>query len=1100
MNRNANVSLNFLMALLIGVCLLAPARMLQAQDDPRYDHQLNALPPEVFNGSRPAVLGLEVITDDEGFDNFDMGVDVSEPHVTTNPLAPQEFFNAWNINAAYYTHNGFDWTRTVPPFAPYSVAGDPVTAYDSLGNLFYMSMYGSISGAVVIRSTDNGINWSAPSIAVSGVDKCWMAADQTMGPYANYVYAVMTGGPGGNFSRSTDHGATWQTTFTTTAQSLPGMMVAVGPDVLGGNNISGGCVYVVAHGGSTTAATYTFYRSTNGGATFDLMSAQNYAGYVGTFVGGRHSVENMRTRPYPFITADNSFGPYRGRLYLVYAKNEPDGSGFKPDIWCRYSDDQGATWTSATRINDDPNPLDNHQWAPAIWCDKETGRLYAKWYDSRRDPNSDSTDVYASYSDDGGVTWAPNQRITTENFKIDCTTCGGGTPRYQGDYDAITSNYVTALAVWGDFRNGNMGSYSAYFPDFAMTVSAPGDTIGTSDSMDVVVKVPAVKLYDYSVTFSAEVTPAADISFSFPDGNQLTSYPDSLRLRIKTNNVPLDEYAVIITGEGPNGTPVHKREVRLISLGRYVGIQQPNGGESLYANGYYSIRWTTFEVDTVDIEFSADGGATWNLIAENYTFFDRPAAHPKARVKPMGLTAPNNADGVYYWNVPDTLSGNCLVRINASDDSTIVGQSAAPFSIVAPPAAAWQANSASTSRAFYTVSLADTAVAWAAGENGSIYRTIDGGRNWQVRIPLPNVVYNLHAVSADVVYAAASDPGDARIYRSTNGGFGWHTVYSNDDPAAFLNYVTLFDDLNGYAMGDPVNSEWTLLRTTDGGDTWEAAASLAQNGSEAGWNNAMWWADNQNGWFGTNNGRVYRTTDGGSTWDFAATSFTNSLAVSFADPLNGLAGGEATDESVDGGASWSQTAAQIAGTVFGSAAVNLPANRWYLVSGGEVYRSNNQGGNFQTEFAQANTYNAITMKVVRVDDNDWICGYAVGDNGTITRYLELVTPTGVAARDDVLPGEYQLHPNFPNPFNPTTTIRYQLPGRAEVNLKIFNVLGQEVVALQNGAQPAGNYEIAWDGRNTAGKIVASGLYFYRLEATDANGERFQQIRKMLLLK
>ena len=78
--------------------------------------------------------------------------------------------------------------------------------------------------------------------------------------------------------------------------------------------------------------------------------------------------------------------------------------------------------------------------------------------DTRDTPASDSAFIYASYSDDGGVTWATNQRISTEKMKINCTTCGGGTPRYQGDYDAIVSLNGQALAVWTDFRNGSNAS------------------------------------------------------------------------------------------------------------------------------------------------------------------------------------------------------------------------------------------------------------------------------------------------------------------------------------------------------------------------------------------------------------------------------------------------------------------------------------------------------------------------------------------------------------------------------------------------------------------------------------------------------------------
>ena len=240
--------------------------------------------------------------------------------------------------------------------------GGPVSAYDSLGNLYYENMYGSstIQGCKVVVSTNNGATWATAVTSVPGNDKNWIAADQTSGPYANYVYTTMTNNSQGAFARSTDQGVSWQTTFTPSTQNLPGMMVCVGPN----GNIQGGCVYVVTNSGSSFSSTYTFYKSTDGGANFSNLGAQNFAGYVGSDVGGRNSVENMRTRPYPFITADNSYGPNRGKLYLVYASNDPPGNGNKPDIWLRVSSDGGDTWTAAIKVNDDPGTTANHQWHP----------------------------------------------------------------------------------------------------------------------------------------------------------------------------------------------------------------------------------------------------------------------------------------------------------------------------------------------------------------------------------------------------------------------------------------------------------------------------------------------------------------------------------------------------------------------------------------------------------------------------------------------------------------------------------------------------------------------------------------------------------------
>jgi hypothetical protein len=588
MNQRRLFSRAISSAWLLSLLVFSVSQTLSQQDDPNRDNTLGlSLPARSHNPH-----SINIVTDASGYDNFDLGVDFSEPHLVSNPRVPTQYINAWNINSVHHASEGYTWATAAPSFGV-SVNGDPVLAYDSLGNVYYENMFGGITGCKVIKSTNNGQTWSAAVTSIAGVDKNWIAADQTMGPYANYVYTTMTASSGGNFARSTNQGVTWTTTRNFAEQALPGMMVCVGPNVLSGNSISGGCVYVVTNSGSSFAATYTFHVSTDGGATFTQKSAQSFANYVGTNVNGRNSVQNMRTRPYPFITADNSFGAYRGRLYLVYASNNPVGNGNKPDIYCRSSTDQGATWSSAVQINDDPNSTTNHQWAPATWCDKQTGRLYVKWYDTRNCPTSDSTDVYASYSDNGGVTFVTNQKLTTQKFKIDCATCGGGgTPRYQGDYDAITSNQYVSMSVWGDFRAGNFGSYAAYFPDFALKVPSVVPTIGSTDSVDVTLTVPSVKLYTASVKFSASVTSAGSFALSFPTRDSLTSYPDSLAVRVRSLGAANGAYTLTVTAQGPNGTPIHKRSVT-INVSSSVPIQLGRFTASVVHGDYVQLNWTT---------------------------------------------------------------------------------------------------------------------------------------------------------------------------------------------------------------------------------------------------------------------------------------------------------------------------------------------------------------------------------------------------------------------------------------------------------------------------------------------------------------------------
>ena len=85
---------------------------------------------------------------------------------------------------------------------------------------------------------------------------------------------------------------------------------------------------------------------------------------------------------------------------------------------------------------------------------------------------------------------------------------------------------------------------------------------------------------------------------------------------------------------------------------------------------------------------------------------------------------------------------------------------------------------------------------------------------------------------------------------------------------------------------------------------------------------------------------------------------------------------------------------------------------------------------------------------------------------------------------------YNIEQNFPNPFNPATNIRYSVPEEVLVNLKVYNVLGEEVITLVNQMKKAGNYNITFDGRT-----LASGVYFYRLQAG-----KFSQVKKMIISK
>ena len=134
-------------------------------------------------------------------------------------------------------------------------------------------------------------------------------------------------------------------------------------------------------------------------------------------------------------------------------------------------------------------------------------------------------------------------------------------------------------------------------------------------------------------------------------------------------------------------------------------------------------------------------------------------------------------------------------------------------------------------------------------------------------------------------------------------------------------------------------------------------------------------------------------------------------------------------------------------------------------------------------------------------DKDGFPDIAVNDysNGAVMLYLNRYSIiTDVIPYTDLnnnLPADFNLNQNYPNPFNPTTIIKYALPRKSQVNITIYNLLGQIVRNYDQGVQSFGTYEIIWDGKNQSGSKVSSGIYFYRLET-----ENFTASKKMLLLK
>jgi len=116
--------------------------------------------------------------------------------------------------------------------------------------------------------------------------------------------------------------------------------------------------------------------------------------------------------------------------------------------------------------------------------------------------------------------------------------------------------------------------------------------------------------------------------------------------------------------------------------------------------------------------------------------------------------------------------------------------------------------------------------------------------------------------------------------------------------------------------------------------------------------------------------------------------------------------------------------------------------------------------------------------------------------------VHILHPTSAdeSVEEGGLPTEFQLFQNYPNPFNPLTRISYSLPEQSNVSLNIYDVVGEAVSTVVAGVQEAGVHEVSWSGTNNLGIPVATGAYFYTLDATGISGRTFSGLKKILYLR
>lgn len=203
------------------------------------------------------------------------------------------------------------------------------------------------------------------------------------------------------------------------------------------------------------------------------------------------------------------------------------------------------------------------------------------------------------------------------------------------------------------------------------------------------------------------------------------------------------------------------------------------------------------------------------------------------------------------------------------------------------------------------VSAVSESVAWASGAGATVLHTVDGGTTWQKLTVTDDALdfRDIDAVDAQTAYALSIGNGPAsRIYKTTDGGKTWQLQFKNEDPKAFLDAMSFWDASHGIVFGDAVDLKLYVLITADGGRTWSRVPTEhlppAQGNEGAfaasGTNIAV--IGKSHAWIGTGaaaKSRVLRTSDGGRTWQVADTPLasgpsTGIFSIAFRDKEHGV--------------------------------------------------------------------------------------------------------------------------------------------------------------------------------------------------------------------
>jgi hypothetical protein len=355
----------------------------------------------------------------------------------------------------------------------------------------------------------------------------------------------------------------------------------------------------------------------------------------------------------------------------------------------------------------------------------------------------------------------------------------------------------------------------------------------------------------------------------------------------------------------------------------------------------------------------------------------------------------------------------------------------------------FQTNPAISFQPYESVSVSGSGYLFALGFDGYLYRTTDTGNTW---FPCSNLTfYNGPEILTEYNTGFIYISSNLGIYRSTDEGESWSQKNSGLVVGGSSPFTRIAQSSNGILVASTPSG---VFKSTDNSDTWIRVSFMG-----------------------------------------ASVIAVNSLGYIFADKYSEdpYFYSDTLYRSTDNGMSWLKLNQQVSTLIFINPTDDAIVTTLYNYT--QNYSlSTDYGTSWDTIFSekspQCMSYNGSNNYFMGTS------GAGVFKSNSLYGPWQFCVLTAIESQSEILLNSYYLFQNYPNPFNPTTIISFIIPQSQNVELKLYDVLGNEVAILIDEYQQVGEHKIEFNGTN-----LASGIYFYQLKLAD-----FQQTKKLLLLK